>query len=46
MEQSLSLVGDHVQYDGGPTRTLPIDRDTVRVTTEGADVLVNPSERL
>lgn len=46
MEQFLSLVDDHVQFDGGTTCTLAIDRDTVWVTTKGTDILVNPSERL
>ena len=46
MEQLLSPVRDHVQFDGGTTCTLAVDCDTVWVPTEGADVLVNPSERL
>lgn len=35
-----------MQFDGGTTRTLAIDRDTVWITTKGTDILVNPSERL
>lgn len=46
MEQLLPLIRDHVKLDGRTTCTLAVDRDTVWVTTKGADVLVDPSERL